>query len=127
MAELPGRHQVCSTVLSPATYDVRIRDAANIVCIITLNPALTITEPAVLNATVSSTNITCNGANDGSITITSPTGGYGTYDYHNQWRNNLAANRKLYKSYARHHIMFRFATELITACVIILESCTCSD
>ena len=29
----------------------------------------------------SHTMITCNGANDGTITITSPTGGYGTYEY----------------------------------------------
>ena len=40
-----------------------------------------ITQPAVLNAIVTPTMVTCNGANDGIITITSPTGGYGTYEY----------------------------------------------
>jgi len=41
----------------------------------------TISEPAVLAATVNSTNVTCNGGNDGTITITSPTGGSGSYEY----------------------------------------------
>ena len=42
---------------------------------------VTITQPNVLSATVNSTNVTCNGANDGTISITAPTGGYGTYEY----------------------------------------------
>ena len=67
--------------LAPVTYDVRIRDAAYPACEITLNAALVITQPAVLSATVASTNVTCNGANDGIITISSPSGGYGTYEY----------------------------------------------
>ena len=48
---------------------------------IVLNNALLITQPAILNATVTPTMVTCNGANDGIITITNPTGGYGTYEY----------------------------------------------
>ena len=67
--------------LIPATYDVRIRDAANIACEIILNSALTITEPAILSANVTFTNVTCNGSNNGTITVSSPTGGYGTYEY----------------------------------------------
>ncbi|MCJ7448576.1 MAG: hypothetical protein MUO72_12880, partial [Bacteroidales bacterium] len=69
------------TNLAPSTYDVRIRDAANPLCIITLNAALVITQPAVLSATVSKTNISCYGGTDGTITITNPLGGYGTYEY----------------------------------------------
>ena len=34
-----------------------------------------------LSANVARTNVTCNGANDGTITITNPMGGYGTYEY----------------------------------------------
>ena len=30
---------------------------------------------------LASTNVTCFGATDGTITITNPTGGYGTYEY----------------------------------------------
>ena len=69
------------TGLFPGTYNVRIRDAAETGCVIVLDPALVITQPAVLNATVSRTNVTCNGADDGIIDITLPTGGYGTYAY----------------------------------------------
>ena len=68
------------TNLAPNTYDIRIRDAANTACVIILSP-VTITQPVVLSADVASTNVTCNGANDGTITVTNPMGGYGTYDY----------------------------------------------
>ncbi len=66
---------------APATYNVQIRDAANIACIIVLNSSVTITEPDMLDANVTSANVTCNGANDGTITISLPTGGYGTYEF----------------------------------------------
>ncbi len=69
------------TNLSPANYDVRIRDAANPGCVVILNPALAITQPAVLAATVAKTNVSCFGGSDGSITISAPSGGYGTYEY----------------------------------------------
>ncbi len=67
--------------LAPGTYDVKIRDAVNTGCVITLNGTLIITEPAALDASVSSTNVTCFGSNNGTISITSPTGGYGTFEY----------------------------------------------
>jgi len=69
------------TGLAPATYDIRIRDAAIPSCTITLQGSLIITQPVLLNASVASTNATCFGASDGSITITGATGGYGTYEY----------------------------------------------
>ena len=69
------------TGLSPSTYDVQIRDAVNTSCIIILNGSLIITEPAVPDASVYPTNVTCFGANNGTISITSPTGGYGTFEY----------------------------------------------
>ncbi len=69
------------TGVAPGTYDVRVRDAAHVLCTATINAALMITQPTVLNATVASTNATCYGLNNGTITISSPTGGYGTYQY----------------------------------------------
>src|SRR4029079_10949119 len=69
------------TALANATYNVQIRDAAQSACVITLNAALVISQPGALSATLASTDVTCNGANDGTITITAPTGGYGTYEY----------------------------------------------
>ena len=67
--------------LTAGTYNVQIRDANNITCIEILNAALTITEPAILAAVVNSTNITCFGNTDGTITISGPTGGSGAYEY----------------------------------------------
>ena len=39
------------------------------------------TQPTALNATLGKTNVTCYGTSTGSISITSSTGGYGTFDY----------------------------------------------
>ena len=61
--------------LAPGTYNIRIRDAVNTGCIIPLLPAVVITEPAVLSASVVKTNVTCNGAADGTITINGAVGG----------------------------------------------------
>ena len=69
------------TNLNPGTYNVRIRDAVNTACSINLDPALVVTEPPVLSATVNRTNITCFGSTDGTITISAPAGGHGTYEY----------------------------------------------
>ena len=69
------------TNLTPGSYNVRMRDAAHIACVVVLNPALAITQPAALSATLASTPVSCYGASDGTITITSPLGGYGTYEY----------------------------------------------
>ena len=55
--------------LIPGFYNVQIRDAANISCVKILNGSLQITQPAVLSAFVSKTNVTCNGGSDGTITI----------------------------------------------------------
>ena len=60
---------------------MRIRDAVQTACEVTLNGALVVSQPAVLSATVAKTNVTCFGASDGTITISNPTGGYGTYEY----------------------------------------------
>jgi hypothetical protein len=68
------------TNLVPNTYNLRIRDAANPACVKVL-PVVEITQPAILTANVASTNTSCFGTNDGSITISAPAGGYGTYEY----------------------------------------------
>ncbi len=58
-----------------------MRDASHAGCIKVLNVSLAVTQPSMLNAIVTFTMVTCNGADDGTITISSPTGGYGTYEY----------------------------------------------
>ncbi|HSD08656.1 DUF7507 domain-containing protein [Flavobacterium sp.] len=42
---------------------------------------ITITEPTVLNASIAKTDVSCNEGNDGTITVSSPTGGSGTFEY----------------------------------------------
>ena len=69
------------TGLTTGSYNILIRDAAHTGCVIVLNSAYSITQPGLLSATVSKTDVTCNGANDGTISITAPTGGYGTFEY----------------------------------------------
>ena len=106
--------------LIPATYNVQIRDAANPACLIVLNSSLTITEPAVLNAVVASTDITCNGANDGTISVTSPTGGYGTFDYSDNggatWQ---ASGNFINLTPGTYNVQIRDKAH--TACVMILN------
>ncbi|WP_394698151.1 HYR domain-containing protein [uncultured Draconibacterium sp.] len=65
--------------LIPATYDVRMRDANG--CEKILNAALILTEPSILTANIDSSNISCNGGNDGEIILSNPTGGYGSYEF----------------------------------------------
>src|SRR5665811_2084106 len=104
--------------LAPGTYDVQIRDAAHTACVIDLGNQV-ITYPVVLSATVANTQPTCNGTNDGSITISNPTGGYGTYDYSIDggatWTAGLS---NIYLAPVTYDVQIRDAAH--TACVIDL-------
>lgn len=108
------------TTLAPSTYDVRIRDAVNSSCVIVLNGALQLTEPVVLNASVSSANITCNGSGNGSITISGATGGYGSFDYSidggSTWQATGSFTNLIAGSY---NVQIRDKVQ--TACVKILD------
>ncbi len=108
------------TGLAPASYDVRIRDAANTACVIVLNPGLVITEPAVMTANVASANVTCFGANNGTITITSPTGGYGTYDYSRDAGATWQATGN-FTNLAPGSYNVQIRDKAHTACVIVLN------
>ncbi len=109
------------TNLLPATYDVRIRDAANMSCVITLNGALVITQPPVLSATIASTNVTCFGGADGTITISAPLGGYGTYEYSiNGGGSWQASGNFTGLNPGSYSIMIRDA--VYTGCVIVLNN-----
>src|SRR5204862_87771 len=61
--------------LPNTTSDVMIRDAVNTSCLIDLDGSVgtIIIQPSgPLAATLSSTNVTCFGSNDGKISVTSP-------------------------------------------------------
>jgi gliding motility-associated-like protein len=73
-----------ATSLAANTYNVRITDQAN--C--NLDTAIVINQPAApLANVVAATNVTCFGANDGTITITT-TGGTTNYSY--VWSPNVS-------------------------------------
>jgi large repetitive protein len=63
--------------LPAGTHTIFVKDSKG--C--SLQKTVTVTEPAVLNATVARTNVSCFEGNDGKITITNPTGGNGNYEY----------------------------------------------
>ncbi|MWB96913.1 hypothetical protein GON26_21340, partial [Flavobacterium sp. GA093] len=71
-----GGTAATATGLSAGTYTVTVTDANG--C--TETASTTITEPALLTATILKTDISCNGANDGTATVTG-TGGTGAYTY----------------------------------------------
>ncbi|KAF2515001.1 T9SS type A sorting domain-containing protein, partial [Flavobacterium zhairuonense] len=62
--------------LAPGTYTVTVKDAN--LCQTTAS--VTITEPAALVATISKTDVSCNGADNGTATVNA-TGGTGAYSY----------------------------------------------
>ena len=74
---LAGSDPYTFSGLAPTTYDVGIKDANNCVTAFT---TVNITEPAVLSFTESHIAVTCNGGNDGSITV-SASGGTTAYSY----------------------------------------------
>ena len=105
------------TGLGANTYYVEMRDASNATCIVTLGDQV-VSQPSVLNALVSKTNVNCNGGSTGTISVSSPSGGAGTYQYRldeGTWQSGgsftgLAANT--------YSVQIRDAVN--TGCVVIL-------
>jgi gliding motility-associated-like protein len=110
--------------LSAGTYNVQIRDAANQACVIVLQNTLNITEPEILTAAMTSANVTvCNGNNNGSIQVTSATGGSGTYQYSSNggttWTGSGTGNDFTNLSAGIYNVQIRDAAN--TACIIVLN------
>ena len=84
-----------ATGLAAGTYWVKITDFNG--CWISSN--ITLTQPPILSASLTPTNITCFGANDGTITVSGATGGAGTYEFTvnggGLWRLHPALQRLL--------------------------------
>jgi hypothetical protein len=105
--------------LVPATYSVQIRDAAHPTCAVTLS-SQAITQPSALTATVAKTNVSCNGSNDGIITVSSPSGGYGTYQYRLDTGSWQSGGTFTGLAPATYSVQIRDAAN--TACVVTLGS-----
>ncbi len=101
------------TNLQPATYDVRIRDAAHPGCVIILNPGLVITEPAALSAAATGTNVTCFGANDGTISVTGAQVATVRINIHHQWRNDLVWSSAIFTNLRPAPMMSGYGTPQI--------------
>ncbi|KRB59675.1 hypothetical protein ASD98_00715 [Flavobacterium sp. Root186] len=71
-----GGNAATASGLAAGTYTVTVQDAN--FCQTT--ETVTITEPAILAATISQTDVTCNGLNNGTATVI-PTGGTAPYTY----------------------------------------------
>ncbi|MDM1373599.1 BspA family leucine-rich repeat surface protein, partial [Myroides marinus] len=71
-----GGTAATATGLAPGIYTVTVTDAN--ACVITRT--FTITQPTALTATMSQTNVSCNGRSDGTASVTT-LGGTGTYTY----------------------------------------------
>jgi len=66
--------------LAAGTYNVVIKDDNNCIKTYTGNP-VTVSQYNLLNATVNSTDVICNGDNNGTITFSGASGGTGTWNY----------------------------------------------
>ena len=66
------------TGLAAGTYSYSVKDALNCTPV---TGSVTIQQPAVLSADIASTDVSCNGKNDATISFSNPTGGFGTYQY----------------------------------------------
>lgn len=71
-----GGTAATATGLSAGDYTVTIKDAN--LCVKTQN--FTITQPAAITATITTTDVSCNGGSNGSATVNA-TGGTGNYTY----------------------------------------------
>jgi len=71
-----------ATGLANGNYTVIVTDFKG--C--TITKSVTVNQPTILNATIASTAITCNGANNGSLIVT-PSGGTSPYTY--AWSNSV--------------------------------------
>lgn len=69
------------TGLTPLTYNVQIRDAVYTYCVEIINASVVITQPTILSGTVAKTDVTCDGAGNGTITVNNAAGGHGTFEY----------------------------------------------
>ena len=84
-----GGNAASATGLAPGAYVCTITDANG--CVLTKN--FTITQPAVLSATISHTDVTCHGAGDGTATVVVSGGTLAyTYSWAPSGGNNATAN-----------------------------------
>lgn len=98
------------TGLSAGNYTLSVKD--NQGC--TTSVSFSISEPTAISVTATTSNITCNGANDGSANI-SATGGTGTFTYSMDGTNFQSANAFTGLSAGTYSITVKDANECTTS------------
>ena len=119
-----GPWQIAGTFtgLTNGLYDVWIRDAAHTGCTAVLSAGLSINRPAILSATLAQTDVTCNGANDGTISVTDAAGGYGSYQYSINGTNWFGSGLFTNLAPATYTVQMRDAAN--RACIITVGTIT---
>ena len=112
-----------ATMLSAGMHSVTVTDAKN--C--TTTCSVTISEPAPLTCTATEVSpATCNGAGDGSATVT-PMGGNGGYTY--LWDNNETTATATMLTAGMHSVTVTDAKNCTTTCMVTINqpsNLTCS-
>src|SRR4030042_3758725 len=102
--------------LSADDYTITVTDGNS--C--TLDSTITITQPAILVANLTSTDISCYGGSDGTITISSPAGGSGLYEYSINGGGSWEASGD-YTGLTAGTYDVRLRDQIAPACFIILN------
>lgn len=105
--------------LSPSTYDVRIRDSGYTSNEYTLNGALVLTQPAILNAGNSSMSIMCHGATS-FVNFNSQSGGSGVYEYSSDSGNTWQSSPNFSPIYADTHYQFWIRDANCPSCSLMM-------
>ncbi|WP_289053062.1 PKD domain-containing protein [Carboxylicivirga marina] len=113
--------------LSAGNHTIWVRDSKAIGCDYQLLPIITLTQPEVLDLTVSSfTNASCNGELDGEVVL-SATGGSGNYDYSKDggltWDAGLGAIHT-YSNLSAGAYVFQVRDRDAVACAVDTETHT---
>ena len=112
---------VTNGTLAAGSYTLYIQDQTNTSCI--SQTTISVTEPEILSGTVTAIDASCNGANNGSITITNPAGGSGSYEYSidggTTWQSNATFTGL---STGTYDVQIRDAN--VVGCIVDLDGAT---
>jgi PKD repeat protein len=104
---------------SSGTYAISVKDTAG--CVVTTTGDIQDSNGPSFGS-ISSTNVTCNGGNDGSITVNSVSGGSGTIEYSLTGANWQTSNKFTGLSAGNYNIQVRDANKCISQSQTIIIS-----
>ncbi len=106
------------TGLIAGNYTATVKDGNG--CIVTTQQITLIQPSAPITANYVFTNVTCFGANDGTISITNPAGGYGTYQYSINGTTWQSSASFINLSNGTYNVQIRDAAHI--SCITVLNS-----